>query len=101
VFWTRGASKGTVLVATDAASTLVLTVHVGPHGGRVQLLVDDRDRSLDLAHDDTRTIEIGLSGTRHLVPVTVSTAQPFQPRDHEPGSTDARWLGAQVRVGLR
>jgi hypothetical protein len=33
--------------------------------------------------------------------VTVRASAHFRPRDHEPGSTDARWLGCQVRIGLK
>jgi hypothetical protein len=101
VFWTRSTEAGTVLVARDGASTLVLTVHVGPVGGHVAITVAGEDHSLDLAHDETRTIEITRSSDRQLVPVTVRATGHFRPRDHDPGSTDARWLGAQVRIGLK
>lgn len=101
VFWTRGTSLGTVLVAPERATILVLTLHVGPIGGRLRLHVGGQDRSVDLAPDETRTIEIPLPGTRWLIPITVAAAGEFRPRDHEPGSNDTRWLGAQVRIGLR
>src|SRR5205085_1057035 len=59
------------------------------------------DHSLELAHDETRTIEIELATARPLIPVTVRAAAQFRPRDHEPGSTDARRLGCQVRIELK
>jgi hypothetical protein len=101
VFWTRSTNAGTVLVAPGGASTLVLTLHVGPLDGAVRVLVDGQDHSLTLPHDGTQQIEIPLPSTKPLVPVTVQAAGHFRPADHEAGSTDQRWLGCQVRIGLR
>ncbi len=101
VFWTQGTSAGKVLVAPAGAATLVLTLHLGPAGGAVRLMVDGQDRSVTLARDETRQIEIPLSPAARLVPVIVEAPARFRPADHEPGSTDRRWLGCQVRVGLR
>jgi hypothetical protein len=101
VFWTRSTEAGTVFITSDGASTLVLTLHVGPVGGRVQITVADQDHSLDLTHDETRTIDIPLPPARQLVRVTVRASAHFRPLDHEPGSTDPRWLGCQVRIGLK
>ena len=101
VFWTRGTAPGTVLVAPGNASTLVLTLHVGPVGGTVRVNVDGHDRSLDLLHDETRQIDVALPAGIALVPVTVQAPGQFRPSEHEAGSTDRRWLGCQVRVGLR
>ena len=101
VFWTQGTSAGKVLVAPAGASTLVLTLHVGPAGGAVRLTVDGQDRSVTLARDETRQLEIPLPPASRLVPVVVQAPGSFRPSDHEPGSTDRRWLGCQVRVGLR
>src|SRR4029077_8097577 len=42
VFWTRGTSRGEVLVAPAGASTVVLTLHLGPVGGTVRLEVRGR-----------------------------------------------------------
>jgi hypothetical protein len=101
VFWTQGKNAGEVLVAPAGAATLVLTLHLGPVGGAVRLTVDGQDRSVTLARDETRQIEIPLSPTARLVPLVVKAPARFRPSDHEPGSTDRRWLGCQVRVGLR
>ncbi len=101
MFWTRGTSAGEVLVAPAGAATLVLTLHLGPAAGAVRLTVDGQDRSVTLARDETRQIEIPLNPTAHLVRVVVAAPASFRPSDHEPGSTDRRWLGCQVRVGLR
>jgi hypothetical protein len=101
VFWTQGTSAGKVFVAPAGASTLVLTLHVGPAGGAVRLLVDGQDRSLTLAHDETRQLEIPLAPAARLIPVVVEAPGSFRPFEHEPGSTDRRSLGCQVRVGLR
>jgi hypothetical protein len=101
VFWTKGTSAGKILVAPAGASTLVLTLHVGPAAGTVQLTVDGQDRSVPLARDQTRQLEIPLSPAARLVPIVVQSSGSFRPSDHEPGSTDRRWLGCQVRVSLR
>jgi hypothetical protein len=101
VFWTRGTREGRVLVATGGASTLVLTLHVGPAGGVVHVTVAGQDRSLTLAPDQTREISVPLSTADRLVPVTVEAPGSFRPADHEPGSTDQRSLGCQVRIALQ
>ncbi len=101
VFWTRGTHAGTVLVATGGASTLILTLHVGPVGGSVRVIVGGQDRSVTMAPDQTREIVVPLSTADRLVPVTVAAPGSFRPADHEPGSTDQRSLGCQVRIALR
>ncbi len=101
VFWTRGTHAGTVLVATGGASTLILTLHVGPAGGSVRVTVGGQDRSVTMAPDQTRDIVAPLSDADRLVPVTVEAPGSFRPVDREPGSTDQRSLGCQVRIALR
>jgi hypothetical protein len=101
VFWTRGTQTGKVFVAPAGASTLALTLHAGPAGGVMRVLVDGHDRGLTLAPNQTQTIEISLSRSVRLVPILVAAPQRFRPADHEPGSTDQRWLGCQVRIDLR
>ena len=101
VFWTRGTAAGKVLVATGGASTLVLTLHVGPTAGTVHVMVAGQDRSLALSRDETRVIELPLSPADRLVPVRVQAPGAFRPSDHEAGSTDQRSLGCQVRITLR
>ena len=101
VFWTRGTHAGRVWVSTGGASTIVLTLHVGPVGGAVRVLVDGQDRSVTLGRDETRQIETPLPPGDRLVPVIVEAREQFRPSDHERSSTDRRWLGCQVRIGLR
>ena len=101
VFWTRSTRSGAVWIAPGGASTLILTLHVGPLGGRVHLRVAGEDRSQDLMHDETRVLEIPLSRTHELLPITVGATQQFRPSDHAPGSSDTRWLGCQVRISLK
>jgi hypothetical protein len=101
VFWTRGTEAGKVFVVTGGASTLALTLHAGPGGGAMRVLVDGHDRGLTLAPNQTQTIEISLSRSVRLVPVVVEAPGRFRPADYEPGSTDHRWLGCQVRIDLR
>jgi hypothetical protein len=101
VFWTRGTEAGKVFVVPAGASTLALTLHAGPGGGAMRVLVDGHDRGLTLSPNQTQTIEILLSRSTSIVPVVVKAPRRFRPADHEPGSTDQRWLGCQVRIELR
>jgi hypothetical protein len=101
VFWTRATEAGKVFVVPGGASTLALTLHAGPGGGAMRVLVDGHDRGLTLAPNQTQTIEISLSRSTPLVPIVVEAPGSFRPADHESGSTDHRWLGCQVRIDLR
>ena len=101
VFWTLGTGAGTVLVDPAGASTLLLVLHVGPVGGVVRVTVGGQDRSVTLSPDQTRQLEIPLAAGARFVPVVIAAPGQFRPSDHEPGSTDRRWLGCQVRIGLR
>jgi len=101
VFWTQGTHAGTVLVDPAGASTLALVLHVGPNGGVVRVTVDGQDRSVTLSPNQTQQLEVPLAAGAHLVPVVVAAPGRFRPSDHDPGSTDRRWLGCQVRIGLR
>jgi hypothetical protein len=101
VFWTLGTGAGTVLVDPAGASTLLLVLHVGPAGGFVRVTVDGQDHSMTLSPNQTRQLEIPIDPRARLVPVVVAAPGQFRPSDHDPGSTDRRWLGCQVRIGLR
>jgi hypothetical protein len=101
VFWTHGTHAGTVLVDPAGASTLVLQLHVGPNGGVVRLTVDGQDRSVTMSPNQTQQLEIPLAPRARLVPVAVAASGQFRPSDHDAGSADRRWLGCQVRIGLR
>ena len=100
MFWTQGTRASEVFLDAAGASTLALTLHVGPVEGPVRVLVDGTDHSVTLSRDETRRIEISIGPHRTLVPVIVQAAGGFRPSDHEPGSTDRRWLGCHVRVEL-
>jgi hypothetical protein len=101
VYWTRSTNAATVYVSPAGASALILTLHVGRSGGAVRLLVDGQDRSVTLSPDETRQLEMPLAATARLVQVVVQAPGEFRPADRDPGSADRRWLGCQVRVGLR
>jgi hypothetical protein len=101
VFWTRGTRTATVFVAPGGAATLILTLHVGPAGGTVQLTVDGSDRSVTLPPGQTQEIEVPLRPAARLIPILVRSSGEFRPSEREPGSTDQRRLGCQVRVELR
>jgi hypothetical protein len=101
LFWTRGTRAGKVFVLPAGASTLVLTLHVGPVTGLVRVMVDGQDRSVTLSRDQTLRLEMPLAKGARLVPIVVEAPGSFRPSDHEPGSTDRRRLGCQVRVELQ
>jgi hypothetical protein len=101
VYWTQGTRAGKVYVAPAGASTLALTLHVGPVSGTVHVAVDGHDRSVTMSRDQTLRIEVGFNALARLVPIVVQAPGSFRPADHEPGSTDRRWLGCQVRIELR
>jgi hypothetical protein len=101
LFWTRGTRAGKVFVLPAGASTLLLTLHVGPVTGLVRVMVDGQDRSVTLSHDQTLRLEMPLAKGARLVPIVVEAPGSFRPSDHEPGSTDRRRLGCQVRVELQ
>jgi hypothetical protein len=91
VYWTRG----------TGASVLALTLHVGSVDGAVRVTVDGHEHSVTMSRDQTQRIELPLTPASHFVPVVVQAPGSFRPSDHEPGSTDRRWLGCQVRIELR
>ena len=68
-----------------------LTLHVGRRWCSC-VLVDGHDHSVTMTRDQTQQIEFP------LLPAVASyrgdsSAGRFRPSDHEPGSTDRRWLG--------
>jgi len=100
VFWTRGTSRGEVLVAPAGASTVVLTLHLGPVGGTVRLEVGGRKLDVMMSADETRTVTVDVPVGSSYVSIAVQAPGAFRPADVDPKSTDARSLGCQVRVAL-
>ena len=101
VFWTHVTKAAKVFIAPAGAATLVLTLHLGPAGGPVRLLVDRSDRSLTLSPNETRTVEIAVDPAARIIPIAIEAPGGFRPSDLDAGSTDHRWLGCQVGIGLR
>jgi hypothetical protein len=54
-----------------------------------------------MSPNQTQQLEIPLAPRARLVPVAVAASGQFRPSDHDAGSADRRWLGCQVRIGLR
>ncbi|MGH9143955.1 MAG: hypothetical protein ACRD2I_22685, partial [Vicinamibacterales bacterium] len=101
VFWTEGTASGKVLVAPAGATTLALTLHLGPVAGAVRVTVDSQDHFVTLARDETLRLDVPLPNGARLVPIVVAAPGSFRPSDHDPRSTDHRRLGCQVRIELR
>src|SRR5262249_48177872 len=98
VYWTRGTERSVVYIAPASASTGVLILHVGPSKNTVGGALGARGRNEQLAPGETRRIELPLAESSRVIPLSIEASAPFRPADSEPGSTDARLLGCQVRV---
>jgi hypothetical protein len=101
IYWTRGTRTGQVFVAPSTASAILLTLSLGPNGGRVRVSAGGHDWSTDLKPDEARQIAIPVTSRAHLVPVVVTAPGMFRPADVDRRSTDLRWLGCQVRIELK
>jgi hypothetical protein len=101
VFWTRGQESATILVAPHGASLLTLTLFIGPRRGVVHVSVAGDERLVTLDAGSVHVLEIPAPPRRPLIPVTVRSEGMFRPSDIDHESDDVRWLGCQVRVGLR
>jgi hypothetical protein len=100
VFWTRGTSRGEVLVAPAGASTVVLTLHLGPVGGTVRLEVSGRQLEVMMSAEETRTIAVDVPSGSSYVSIAVQAPGAFRPADVDPKSSDVRSLGCQVSVAV-
>jgi hypothetical protein len=98
VFWTRGTDRGTVFVVPAGASQIVLTLHVGPNAGIVRLDAAGEHRDTVMGPNETQRVVIAAPIGTPVVAVSVQAPGWFRPIDVEPGSTDMRALGCQVRV---
>jgi hypothetical protein len=101
VYWTRGTRSGHVWVVPSNASTILLTLHVGPTEGKVRVSAAGQDLSLDMSRDETRQIAVPVPPSTSLVPIVVTAPGMFRPADIDRGSSDLRWLGCQVRIELK
>ena len=97
-FWTRGTDRGTVFVVPAGASQIVLTLHVGPNAGTVRLDAAGERRDIVMGPNETQRVVIAAPIGMPVVSVSVQAPGWFRPIDVEPGSTDMRALGCQVRV---
>ena len=101
VFWTRGTSRGEVLVVPEGAGRIYLTLHVGAAGGVVRLSVAGQAQEVDMKPGETRSVSVAVPPGSLYVPVSVQAPGAFRPAEVDPQSTDTRSLGCQVRVEVR
>jgi hypothetical protein len=99
VFWTRGSERGTMLLAPAGATTLVITVHVGPVPTPVTIWVDETRSEVALAAEETRVVRMPLPAAARMVSVAVQAGSSFRPSEVAK-SDDSRSLGCQVRLSL-
>lgn len=100
VFWTRGTSEAELLVAPAGSPVLNVTIHAGPAGSVVRVRLNTEQTGVTLAANETRTIALSVPAGASVVRLAVQSSTEFRPSDVDPGSTDSRMLGCQVRVGV-
>ncbi len=101
VFWTRGTEAADVVAVTAGASRLDLVLHVGPNEGVMGLTVAGQPHDTPLKANETLRLSFDVPAGATEVPIRVQAPRSFRPIDAEPGSTDTRTLGCQVRPELR
>ncbi len=100
VFWTRRDAEARLRLAPAGATTLVMTIHVGPAPTDVSVRVGEARQHLTMAPDETREVRLPLPSGASDVPVEVRADAFFVPAEVDPSSTDRRELGSQVRLVL-
>ena len=98
VFWTRALDRADVLVAPGPYSRMRLTLHLGPNRGDVRISVASKEQVVRVEPNSSAEVQLAVPHGVRLVPVTVQSPTAFKPADVNPGSSDARTLGVQVRV---
>lgn len=121
-FWVRGKSRADVLLRAPAVGSatgettslriqrLALEITNGRAPNRIVVSAGWRRVTLDLAAGEVRSIDFKPAGgvpykpavypTNYIYTFSVSTSAGFVPFLEEAGSTDSRYLGALVRVGV-
>lgn len=100
VFWTRGTRTATVYVAPGTARRLTATLHVGPNGGTVTVVVNGQRHAIPIPAGGTADLAVPIDRPDALIPVTIAAPASFVPALTDPKSDDARSLGCQVRIRL-
>ena len=100
MFWTRGTERGTVLVAPAGATTLAITLHVGPTPTPVTIWVEQARNDIVMAAEETRVVRLPLPPGAGMVTVAIQAGSSFRPSEVVPTATDSRSLGCQARLAL-
>jgi hypothetical protein len=100
VFWTRGTERAVVLVSPDAASRIVLTLHLGPNTGVVELDVAGKRRTIDVPANGVVKVPIDVPTDARFVSLGARSPVQFIPAEVDPAARDTRRLGVQVRINL-
>ncbi|MFN7984433.1 MAG: hypothetical protein U0Q11_21525 [Vicinamibacterales bacterium] len=100
VFWTRGTSDAELLVAPAGSPVINVTLHAGPAGSTVRLRLNAEQSDVALASNETRAVSLAVPAGASVVRLAVQSSTAFKPSDVEPGSTDNRTLGCQVRLSV-
>ena len=99
-WWVAGGRTAETLVTPGGATQLRVTVVQGAEAGPVRLRVGDSDEQMELGEKESRERTFQLGRDAATVPLSVSCQEGFRPSDHDPVSTDTRWLGCYVQVWL-
>ena len=98
-FWTLGrrTSEVTVAVPPTHADPVVLRIHPGAKANNVTFSTFDWQEAHSLFPGQAAEIELPrMEGG--VVPLTITVTDGFSPREGDPASTDARFLGIWVEV---
>jgi hypothetical protein len=93
-FWVRGGEETTVIVDGGGRSAELL-LRAGPVATVCEVgWAGDEIKRLPLSPERVETVSVPPG----LTVVRVGSTEGFRPRDHDPRSPDARWLGVRVEL---
>jgi hypothetical protein len=98
-FWVRGGGR-TRLAAmpVQANASLQLFVRNAPVPNSVEIEIDGAAQTIDLQPREERMIRIPIAGQRRAALINIYSRAGFRPSLVDPGSTDARFLGAWIEL---
>ena len=99
-WWIRGDETASFLVSPSGGRRLSVSVRRGAVGGDTDVSLADVRETGHLPARRQRDVSIDLDGTEVVVPVSVHCSGGFRPVDHNPRSTDTRYLGCEVTVDV-
>jgi hypothetical protein len=98
-FWTMGGRSAEVTIAMPPGQTtpVTLRIHGGAQPNTATLTTFGWEREIPLVPGKDEIVELPVP-SNGVIPLTISAARGFYPRDVDPASTDPRFLGIWVEV---